>query len=180
MTLQELYERRNEQSGNQLLFGRFPNLIKDPGQPVSLEYADERFTGENFLTLAESTLNYLTVGRENNLQFEKKGDQIHFTIFQGKKRIRGKFADCKLSVESDLVRMEKPDGGVMAYLFNLHLADLYAHVSYHHQYLRLRVEEDLQFCTPRFVNFVFDEIARNADTFTRRLQEKFPIWKLVT
>ena len=107
--LQNLFGRKNVTVERpDLKFGRFSDSYKEEEKYDAWDKALEKFEAKEYLDSFKLFLNYLKDDRQGNVEFEEKGNQIEFQIYQGSKIIKGSAdgekvsAEAKIAITSDL------------------------------------------------------------------------------
>ncbi len=104
-------------------FGRFSDSYKEDVQYDYWDKAIAEYEAGNYLPSFEHFLRYLKDDSISNVSYRKEGNKIHFTLFQGSKKMTGFATSDRLYAEVKIAEYTKLDIGFLRGLIekNFHL-----------------------------------------------------------
>jgi len=155
-------------------FGRYTDSYKEPQQYDAWDLAIEEFERENYLESYDAFFRYLRDEQEDNVKYWRKGNEIHFEIFQGSKKVFGFANKKKFKAEAKVAKANDLNIGFMRFLVEQNF-DL--------KYSRFALDERNDICilfdtytldgSPYKLYFALKELATNADKQDDLLLDEF-------
>jgi len=155
-------------------FGRYSDSYKSPEQLEYWEKANKQFDKKEFLESYDNFFKYLGDPAEENLTYRKDGDQIHFELLQGSKKITGTANTQSVKAQTTVVKSDKLNVGFMRRLIEQNYAFKYTKFC-----LNESNEITMKFDTytidgsPLKLFYAFKEMAINADKQDDLLANEF-------
>ena len=100
-------------------FGRFSDAYKERKNYEHWDNALKSFKADHFFDAISSTLQFISSPVIPNVLFEKKENNIAFTIYQGSKLIKGYVNQSRFHAEAKLAKVKTLDVGFMRNLLEL-------------------------------------------------------------
>jgi len=131
----------NEENQPDVRFGRYSDSYKTAEQYDAWDNALEKFDDKKYLEAYRDFFFYLKDQEEDNVNWKEEGDELHFEIFQGSKKIIGSVTQTKIRVEAKIVKAN-----------NLHLGFMKGLISrnFNLEYSRFALDQD------NCISIVFD------------------------
>ncbi|NJO86614.1 MAG: YbjN domain-containing protein [Lewinella sp.] len=94
-------------AGPSTRFGRYSDAHKGPANYQAWEEAIQAFEQQDFLASFEAFFRYLRDEAEDNVRFQRQGDELWFEFYQGSKRITGQADARRLRASAPVARLGK-------------------------------------------------------------------------
>ncbi len=169
-----LFGHPHEEQQPTIKFGRYTDSFKESQQYDAWDLAIEEFERENYLESYDAFFRYLRDEKEDNVKFWREGNEIHFEILQGSKKVFGFANKKKFKAEAKVAKANDLNIGFMRSLVE-HNFDL--------KYSRYALDEHNDICilfdtytldgSPYKLYFALKELATNADKQDDLLLDEF-------
>jgi hypothetical protein len=143
------FSKKTSDSDPKIQFGRFSDAYKSEDKYDAWDRALEQYEDEEYLESYKSFFDYLSDESAGNVSYDMKGDQLHFQIFQGSKKIEGVADGTKITAEAKIAKTE-----------NLHIG-----------FLRRLLEENYQL---RYSRYALDRDNNITAIFTSHIVDGSP------
>lgn len=144
-------------------FGRYSDNNKSVEQVNRWTEADNLFKEKKFAESQDAFFDYLRDAALNNVITERKGQELHFSIYQGSKIVRGTFTPEKLTAEVTLARMPSASVPVMRRLLEQNFTLYYSRYALDGDRLCMRIDSDIETTNPNKLYYGLKELATKAD-----------------
>ena len=168
------YAKEEETEQPNIRFGRYTDSYKLPGNYEAWDKALLSFENGQYLDSYTHFFNYLRDEQEDNVRFWREGEQIHFELFQGSKKITGFANKHKVKAESKIAKTEKLNVGFMRRLIEKNFTL---------EYSRFSLDPENNICilfdtytldgSPYKLYYALKEVAINADKQDDLLLDEF-------
>jgi hypothetical protein len=101
------FSKKNSISLPRIQFGRFSDAYKDKDKYDAWDLALEQYENQEYLESYKSFFNYLSDESAENVSYEVHGDNLHFTFYQGSKKIEGVAGKTTITAEAKIAKTEK-------------------------------------------------------------------------
>jgi len=155
-------------------FGRYTDSYKLPGNYEAWDKALLSFENGQYLDSYTHFFNYLRDEQEDNVRFWQEGEQIHFELFQGSKKITGFANKHKVKAEAKIAKTDDLNVGFMRRLIEKNFTL---------EYSRFSLDPQNNLCiifdtytldgSPYKLYYALKEVAINADKQDDLLLDEF-------
>ncbi len=145
-------------------FGRYSDSYKTPDQLDAWEASVKKFDKKEHLESYDSFFQYLKDPKQNNVSHSKDGENIHFELLQGSKKITGIAGPNMVSAKTTVVKCDRLNVGFMRRLMEK---------NYSLKYSKFCLNEDNSICmkfdthtidgSPFKLYYALKEMSINAD-----------------
>jgi len=111
----------------------------------------------------DAFFDYLRDDALNNVITERRGEELHFRIYQGSKVVRGLFIREKMTAEVTLARMPKTSVPVMRRLLEQNFNLYYSRYALDGERLCMRFDSDIDTTNPNKLYYGLKELATKSD-----------------
>lgn len=157
-----------------IVFGRFTDSFKPSHKYDSWDESIKLYEGDLFLNSFKAFLEYLKSDTHDNVRYTEKEGAINFSIFQGSKKMEGRFDHKELFVEAKIAKTQALHVGFMRRLIE---------DNYLLKYCRYALDEDDNItivfnsfahdASPYKLYYAFKELAIHADKLDDVLVDEF-------
>ena len=94
-------------------FGRYTDAYKSKAKHAAYTQAADAFEDDRFLNSVEAFLDYLRDEAEDNVKWQREGDELYFELYQGSKRVTGLADASHLRASARIARLTTPNGELL-------------------------------------------------------------------
>lgn len=146
-----------------IVFGRYSDNNKTIAQVTRWTAADTLFREKKYQQSIDAFFDYLRDDSVKNVEMERSGSQMYFTIFQGSKVVRGVCDEKRLRAEVVLARMPEPSIPVMRRLLEQNYLLYYSRYTLDKDRICMRFDSELETANPNKLYYGLKELATKAD-----------------
>lgn len=146
-----------------IVFGRYSDNNKTIAQVARWTAADTLFREKKYQQSIDAFFDYLRDDSVKNVEIERSGSQMYFTIYQGSKVVRGICDDKRLRAEVVLARMPEPSIPVMRRLLEQNYLLYYSRYTLDKDRICMRFDSELETANPNKLYYGLKELATKAD-----------------
>ncbi|OWY23562.1 hypothetical protein C7N43_26635 [Sphingobacteriales bacterium UPWRP_1] len=154
-------------------FGRYSDSYKTDLQHQSLDNATHEYEKGNYLEAYRHFFTYLCDEKEDNVHFEVTGNEIHFSLLQGSKRISGVAGTGKIWAETAMAKAKSLNVSLMRKLMEMNYALRYCRYALHNDIIYLKFNTGILDGSPQKLYFALKEMAISADRQDDTLLNEF-------
>jgi hypothetical protein len=154
-------------------FGRYSDNNKTVEKVNRWTDADNLFKQQQYHQSIEAFFDYLSDDNQQNVVFEKKGEQGSFSLYQGSKIVRGEFSGERIQAEITLAKMPQPSIPVMRRLLEMNFGLYYSRYALDGNRLCMRFDSDIKTANPNKLYYGLKELAIKADKQDDLLVQEF-------
>ena len=158
-------------------FGRGINAKIAEDEEKLFIKSSEAFENKEILEAYElffqSLINYSNESSNNNINFVRSEDELHFTIFQGCAKITGKITKESLYAEAIIVKKSNANVALKRYILERNYQLTYAYYFTNDENIMLKLYYDNITMSPQKIFFPLREIALNADFDKEHIKSEF-------
>lgn len=156
--------------------GTNANLAKDEEDLFNKSY--EAFESKDTLAaydyFLQSLQNYSNEHANENIIIQKKDGELHFEIYQGSAKIKGKITKENLHAEAILTKKSSANVALKRLVLERNYQFTYCYYFSDDEYIKLKLSMDNITMSPQKVFFPLREIALNADYDKEYIKSDFP------
>lgn len=155
-------------------FGRYSDAYKTEKQHEAWDQALTQFEAQAYMTAYLAFLEYLRDPTEDNVHWEQINDELHFTLYQGSKKISG-YADAqKVKIEAKIVKTQSLSTAVLRRLMEQNFSLQYSRFALDHDNnLTIVFDTYTLDGSPYKLYYALKELAVNADKQDDLLIDEF-------
>jgi len=146
-----------------IMFGRYSDNNKTVAQVNRWTDADNLFKDKKYQQSVDAFFDYLRDDTVRNVETERKGELLNFTIYQGSKVERGTCDGRRLSAEVMLARMPEPSIPVMRRLLEQNFMLYYSRYTLSNDKICMRFDSEIETANPNKLYYGLKELATKAD-----------------
>ena len=158
-------------------FGRGINAKIAKNEEELFIKSSEAFEKKNILDAYElffkSLINYKNEISNNNIQYVRSEDELHFSIFQGCAKVSGKITKENLYAQAIIVKKESASVALKRYILERNYQLTYAYYFTNDENIMLKLYYDNITMSPQKIFFPLREIALNADFDKEHIKSEF-------
>jgi len=159
-------------------FGRGINASISKDEEELFVKSSEAFEKNDILNAYElffkSLVNFTDENSNENILFERKGEELNFTIYQGCAKITGKITKENLYAEAVMVKKQDANVALKRYILERNYQLTYAYYFTNEEHIVLKLFHDNITMSPQKIFFPLREIALNADFDKEHIKSEFP------
>ncbi len=156
------WRKKKEQEPN-IQLGRYSDNNKSVEKVNRWTDSDNLFKEKKYTESQDAFFDYLRDDAMNNVITERRGEELHFRIYQGSKVVRGVFDQQKITAEVTLARMPKTSVPVMRRLLEQNFNLYYSRYALDGERLCMRFDSDIDTTNPNKLYYGLKELATRAD-----------------
>lgn len=165
--------KRGMQNRPGIVFGRYSDNNKTIAQVSHWTAAETLFRDKKYHQSIDAFFEYLRDDSVKNVETEKSGLHLHFTIYQGSKVVRGVCEDGQFRAEVALARMPKPNIAVMRRLLEQNYLLYYSRYTLNGDCICMRFDSEIETANPNKLYYGLKELATKADKQDDLLVQEF-------
>lgn len=155
---------KKEGSGSPAIpFGRYSDNNKTIEKVNRWTLADNLFKEKKFNESLDAFFDYLRDDNEQNVTWDRKGDDAKFQVFQGSKIVRGTVSENHLVAEVSLAKMPQLNIPVMRRLLEMNFNMYYCRFALDGERLCMRFDTTISTANPNKLYYGLKELATRAD-----------------
>jgi len=158
-------------------FGRGINASISKNEEELFIQSSEAFERKDILNayelFFESLINFTDDKANNNITYIRTEEELHFTIYQGCAKVKGKITKENLYAEAILVKKEDANVALKRYILERNYQLTYAYYFTNDAYISLKLYYDNITMSPQKIFFPLREIALNADYDKEHIRSEF-------
>jgi hypothetical protein len=155
--------RKTAEPRPDIVFGRYSDNNKTLRQVNRWTEADSLFKDKQYQQSVDAFFEYLRDDHVQNVETERKGELLKFTIYQGSKVVRGTCTGERVAAEVTLARMPEPSIPVMRRLLEQNYLLYYTRYTLHDDKICMRFDSDIETANPNKLYYGLKELATKAD-----------------
>ncbi len=155
--------RKKSEPRPDIMFGRYSDNNKTVLQVNRWTDADNLFKEKKYQQSVDAFFDYLRDETTRNVETEREGELLNFTIYQGSKVVRGHCDNRRVTAEVSLARMPEPSIPVMRRLLEQNYLLYYTRYTLHDDRICMRFETDIETANPNKLYYGLKELATKAD-----------------
>lgn len=155
--------RKRAQTRPQTVFGRYSDNNKTVIQVSRWTAADSFFREKKYQQSIDAFFEYLRDDTVKNVETERSGPHLHFTIYQGSKVVRGVCDDRQFKAEVVLARMTEASIPVMRRLLEQNYLLYYSRYTLDQDRICMRFDSEIETANPNKLYYGLKELATKAD-----------------
>ena len=155
--------RRKAEPRPDIMFGRYSDNNKTVAQVNRWTDADNLFKERKYQQSVDAFFDYLRDNSKRNVETERKGELLNFTIYQGSKVVRGHCDARRVTAEVSLARMPEPSIPVMRRLLEQNYLLYYTRYTLHDDRICMRFDSEIETANPNKLYYGLKELATKAD-----------------
>ncbi len=155
--------RKAAQPRPDIVFGRYSDNNKTVKQVNQWTEADNLFKARQYQQSVDAFFEYLRDDSVRNVETDRKGELLNFTIYQGSKVVRGSCSAERLSAEVTLARMPEPSIPVMRRLLEQNYLLYYSRYTLNENKICMRFDSEIETANPNKLYYGLKELATKAD-----------------
>jgi len=121
----------------------------------------------------ESLINFTDDKANNNITYIRTDEELHFTIYQGCAKIKGKITKENLYADAIIVKKENANVALKRYILERNYQLTYAYYFTNNEHIMLKLYYDNITMSPQKIFFPLREIALNADYDKEHIKSEF-------
>jgi hypothetical protein len=125
--------------------------------------ADNLFKEKKYQQSVDAFFDYLRDPGQRNVETERNGELLNFTIYQGSKVVRGHCDGRRMTAEVSLARMPEPSIPVMRRLLEQNYLLYYTRYTLHDERICMRFDSEVETANPNKLYYGLKELATKAD-----------------
>lgn len=168
-------KKKEELQDPGIRFGRYSDNNKPLARISRWTDADNLFKEKKYNESFDAFFDYVRDDVEQNMIYERSGDQGKFEFYQGSRVVRGTFGGGQLSAEVTLARMPQPSVPVMRRLLEMNLNLYYSRCALDKDRLCIRFDSVFETANPSRLYYGLKELATRADKQDDLLLQDFSI-----
>jgi hypothetical protein len=146
-----------------IVFGRYSDNNKTIMQVDRWTEADNLFKERKYQQSVDAFFDYLRDTSQRNVETERKGELLNFTIYQGSKVVRGHCDSRRVTAEVSLARMPESSIPVMRRLLEQNYLLYYTRYTLHNDRICMRFDSEVETANPNKLYYGLKELATKAD-----------------
>ena len=158
-------------------FGRGINASISKNEEELFIKSSEAFEKKDILNayelFFESLINFTDGKANNNITYIRTDEELHFTIYQGCAKVKGKITKENLYAEAIIVKKEDANVALKRYILERNYQLTYAYYFTNNEYIMLKLYYDNITMSPQKIFFPLREIALNADYDKEHIKSEF-------
>lgn len=155
--------KKRAQNRPSIVFGRYSDNNKTVVQVSRWTAADTLFREKKYSQSIDAFFDYLRDDSVKNVETIRSGQQLHFTLYQGSKVVRGVCDDQRLKAEVVLARMPEPSIPVMRRLLEQNYLLYYSRYTLDQDRICMRFDSEIETANPNKLYYGLKELATKAD-----------------
>jgi hypothetical protein len=155
--------RKTAEPRPDIVFGRYSDNNKTVKQVNRWTEADNLFKDRQYQQSIDAFFEYLRDDDVRNVETDRKGEILNFTIYQGSKVVRGICNNERLSAEVMLARMPEPSIPVMRRLLEQNYLLYYSRYTLDNNKICMRFDSEIETANPNKLYYGLKELATKAD-----------------
>ena len=155
--------RKTAEPRPDIVFGRYSDNNKTVKQVNRWTEADNLFKDRQYQQSIDAFFEYLRDDHVRNVETDRKGEILNFTIYQGSKVVRGICNHERLSAEVTLARMPEPSIPVMRRLLEQNYLLYYSRYTLDNNKICMRFDSEIETANPNKLYYGLKELATKAD-----------------
>jgi hypothetical protein len=155
--------RKKAEPRPDIVFGRYSDNNKTISQVNRWTDADNLFKERKYQQSIDAFFDYLRDPGKQNVEAERKGELLNFTIYQGSKLVRGHCDSRRVTAEVSLARMPEPSIPVMRRLLEQNYLLYYTRYTLHDDRICMRFDSEIETANPHKLYYGLKELATKAD-----------------
>jgi hypothetical protein len=155
--------RKKAEPRPDITFGRYSDNNKTLAQVNRWTDADNLFKEKKYQQSVDAFFDYLRDDSVRNVETERKGEVLNFTIYQGSKVVRGNCDSRRLSAEVMLARMPEASIPVMRRLLEQNFLLYYSRYTLSGDKICMRFDSEIETANPNKLYYGLKELATKAD-----------------
>ncbi len=155
--------RKTAEPRPDIVFGRYSDNNKTVKQVNRWTEADNLFKDRQYQQSIDAFFEYLRDDHVRNVETDRKGEILNFTIYQGSKVVRGICNNERLSAEVMLARMPEPSIPVMRRLLEQNYLLYYSRYTLDNNKICMRFDSEIETANPNKLYYGLKELATKAD-----------------
>lgn len=157
-----LFSKKSEPRPD-IVFGRYSDNNKTVEQVRRWTEADTFFRDKRYHECIDAFFEYLRDDQARNVETERRGQLLNFTIYQGSKVVRGVADQKRLIAEVTLARMPEPSIPVMRRLLEQNYLLYYSRYTLNSDRICMRFDSEIATANPNKLYYGLKELATKAD-----------------
>lgn len=155
--------RKKSEPRPDIVFGRYSDNNKTVEQVRRWTEADTFFRDKRYHECIDAFFEYLRDDQVRNVETERQGQLLNFTIYQGSKVVRGVADHKRLIAEVTLARMPQPSIPVMRRLLEQNYLLYYSRYTLNNDRICMRFDSEIATANPNKLYYGLKELATKAD-----------------
>jgi hypothetical protein len=155
--------RRKAEPRPDIMFGRYSDNNKTVTQVNRWTDSESLFKEKKYQQSVEAFFDYLRDNSKRNVETERKGELLNFTIYQGSKLVRGHCDARRVTADVSLARMPEPSIPVMRRLLEQNYLLHYTRYTLHDDRICMRFDSEIETANPNKLYYGLKELATKAD-----------------
>lgn len=156
-----------------IMFGHYIDANKNAHQLAKWDEANKLFNDKNYKDSFIAFLEYVGDPAEKNVTWKYQGSDVHFTLEQGSKIIKGIHNGESLTGQAELVEFEQPPIAVMRQVLTSNYQMRYAKFAIHENKIGIYFKSSAREASPTKLYHALKELALKADKNDDYLTEEF-------
>lgn len=158
-----------------ILFGRYSDNNKNVAKVARWTEGDNLFKQQKYHECLDAFFDYLRDDEQQNIAYERNGNEGKFEFYQGSKIVRGDFDEENLQAQVTLARMPEPSVAVMRRLLEMNFNLYYSRYALDGDRLCMRFDTEMRTANPNKLYYGLKELATKADKQDDLLLEEFSL-----
>jgi hypothetical protein len=155
--------RKTAEPRPDVVFGRYSDNNKTVRQVNRWTEADNLFKDRHYQQSVDAFFEYLRDDSVRNVETERKGEVLNFTIYQGSKVVRGSCNNERFAAEVTLACMPEPSIPVMRRLLEQNYLLYYSRYTLEEDKICIRFDSEIETANPNKLYYGLKELATKAD-----------------
>lgn len=144
-------------------FGRYSDNNKPPARISRWTDADKLFKEKKYTESLDAFFDYTGDDQEQNLTYQRNGEEGTFEFYQGSRVIRGRISNGQLHAEATIARMPQPSVPVMRRLLEMNFNLYYSRFALDKDRICMRFDSSLEAASPSKLYYGLRELATKSD-----------------
>jgi len=167
--------KQEPEKAPEISFGRYSDNNKTVAKVNRWTDADNFFKEKKYPESFDAFFDYLRDDGQQNVSYQRNGQEGRFECFQGSKILRGTFNSEMIQAEVTLAKMPQPSVPVMRRLLEMNFNLYYSRFALDNERLCMRFDSDIETANPSKLYYGLKEVATKGDKQDDLLVQDFSI-----